>query len=61
MSVPTFDTPLSYQARCGDCDTLVGMSDVYCRRCGDRIEWPDSTANDSTTDVSRREFIGGDD
>ena len=58
---PTFDTPLSYQARCGnpDCRSLVGMSDNYCGHCGFEIDWP--TAEDvDDEDVGSRLLTGGD-
>jgi rRNA maturation endonuclease Nob1 len=54
---PAFDTPLSYQARCGGCDALVGMSDNYCGQCGVEIDWP---VDDETGDVPRHLLTGGD-
>lgn len=53
---PTFDTPLSYQANCGECETLIGMGHNYCHRCGVEIAWPG--ADDS--DTPRRLLTGGD-
>jgi hypothetical protein len=57
---PTFDTPLSYQARCGnpDCRSLVGMSDNYCGHCGFEIDWPAAEDVDDE-DVARRLLTGG--
>ena len=54
---PTFDTPLSYQAQCGACSRLVGMSDTYCKHCGVKIDWPGEAVED---DSPRRLLTGGD-
>jgi len=60
---PSFDTPLTYQARCGgrDCGSLIGMSDRYCSHCGARIDWP-ATGDEAPTgdDVPRKLLTGGD-
>jgi rRNA maturation endonuclease Nob1 len=53
---PTFDTPLSYQAKCGGCETLIGMADNYCKQCGVLIDWP---AEDEADDTPRRLLTGG--
>ena len=53
---PTFNTPLSYQARCGNCERLVGMGDNYCGHCGVVIDWPD----DDAEDTPRKLLTGGD-
>ena len=62
-AIPTFDTPLTYQARCGarDCESLVGMSDHYCSACGTQIDWPaPSESTETGDDVPRKLLTGGD-
>lgn len=43
---PTEDTPLSYQARCGGCESVIGMSFNYCPHCGEEIAWPGDDDDD---------------
>jgi hypothetical protein len=54
---PTFDTPLSYQARCGACERFVGMGHSYYGHCGVKIDWSGEAVED---DSPRRLLTGGD-
>lgn len=38
VATPTYDTPLSYQMRCGACEAIIGQSARYCPRCGTKVD-----------------------
>lgn len=60
-AVPTFDTPMSYQAKCGarDCGRIIGMSYRFCPTCGTEIDWPNVDEDETRDDIPKRLFTGG--
>jgi hypothetical protein len=33
-------------ARCSKCERIVEIDDIYCRECGQKLDWSDSNAKD---------------
>lgn len=58
MPTAKLDTPMSYQVRCGDCDTLLSASANYCKHCGEPVEIP---GDDDDPTVGSLLTDGGDD